>query len=528
MLTILAWALSPAWACGGFFCSTVPVEQAAERVVFAVDEDTQTTEMHVQVQYQGAAPEFAWIVPVSSVPKLFVSEVSLFASLGTATRPIFQLNQEEEGYCAEPFSFPSGAMLATYEDDRWDTGVTVLDFEQVGPYDTVVLQASSSASLVEWLQDNDFQIPDTLAPVLQPYVAADQYFVALRLSKGNTTGDLRPLGLRYAGTRPSIPIQLTSVAATPDMRLEVYIFGRHRYVPENYLHVQINEAAIDWASGGTNYADVITQAADAAGGQAFATDYAGRPIGTGPYTPPDLRHLEDETVASALIQGLREAGVPGSSPVIWAFMEYIPMPDGVELEPIAFYDALAAGDTSWDEAIGPVDAERLVEELTDLLTYSTLFYDFARHPVLTRLTSSLSAAEMTVDPVFVPNPDLPMVSNVHQATLVLECNGRTRNAAPRRFEFANGSELVMPSSEAMSRMQMSDAGYLATLDLGGAAERVERTATAGAPVLVQDNLPAILAALDANNRGCGCDGGAGSVGGIAVVAAIALRRRRSR
>lgn len=50
-----------------------------------------------------------------------------------------------------------------------------------------------------------------------------------------------------------------------------------------------------------------------------------------------------------------------------------------------------------------------------------------RAPYTTRLYSTLSAAEMTVDPVFVFNPDLPEVSNVQQASRVIECD-------PSRFE----------------------------------------------------------------------------------------------
>ena len=33
--------------------------------------------------------------------------------------------------------------------------------------------------------------------------------------------------------------------------------------------------AIDWVGGGQNYADVVSQAVDEAGGQAFVTDFAG-------------------------------------------------------------------------------------------------------------------------------------------------------------------------------------------------------------------------------------------------------------
>ena len=57
--------------------------------------------------------------------------------------------------------------------------------------------------------------------------------------------------------------------------MEAYVLSDGRGVPTSYLHVQINEAAIDWWTAGSNYNDVITQAADEAGGHAFATDSYG-------------------------------------------------------------------------------------------------------------------------------------------------------------------------------------------------------------------------------------------------------------
>ena len=54
------------------------------------------------------------------------------------------------------------------------------------------------------------------------------------------------------------------------------ILGADRAIPENYRHAKINEARIDWLSGGSNYQKIITKAANEAGGQAFVTDYAGK------------------------------------------------------------------------------------------------------------------------------------------------------------------------------------------------------------------------------------------------------------
>ena len=87
-------------------------------------------------------------------------------------------------------------------------------------------------------------------------------------------GDLQPIAMTYAAERPGIPSPHRG-ATVPDLGVRAWVLADHRAIPENYLHVKINEALIDWWSGGFNYPEVVTQAADEAGGQAFVTDYAG-------------------------------------------------------------------------------------------------------------------------------------------------------------------------------------------------------------------------------------------------------------
>ena len=90
-------------ACGGFFCSNVPMNQAAERILF-VKRDNGKMTTHVQIQYSGEKTDFAWILPVPSVPELGVSHNGIFQQLQFATQHTFQLEWEEsncpngEGY----------------------------------------------------------------------------------------------------------------------------------------------------------------------------------------------------------------------------------------------------------------------------------------------------------------------------------------------------------------------------------------------------------------------------------------------
>jgi hypothetical protein len=70
---LLAGTLAPrlADACGGTFCDggpqVMPVDQTGETIVFWVDESGSEphTEAHIQIQYEGDAERFAWIIPVT-------------------------------------------------------------------------------------------------------------------------------------------------------------------------------------------------------------------------------------------------------------------------------------------------------------------------------------------------------------------------------------------------------------------------------------------------------------------------------
>src|SRR5688500_7608857 len=59
----------PALACGGFFCSAQqPVNQSAERIIFAQNDDSTVTAV-IQILYQGPSTEFSWLLPISTVPR---------------------------------------------------------------------------------------------------------------------------------------------------------------------------------------------------------------------------------------------------------------------------------------------------------------------------------------------------------------------------------------------------------------------------------------------------------------------------
>jgi hypothetical protein len=59
--------------------------------------------------------------------------------------------------------------------------VQVISREPVGPYDRAILQTDDVGALRDWLNENDFQIPDAIDKKLQPYIDAGEVFIVIKL-----------------------------------------------------------------------------------------------------------------------------------------------------------------------------------------------------------------------------------------------------------------------------------------------------------------------------------------------------------
>jgi len=541
----LALVLStPASACGGFACdSSAPVVQAGERIVFAVDQQANTVEAHVQISYQGPSQDFAWIVPVPAAPEVFLSTDALFNAIALPTQTTFTPVITSRGDCSQSQGWSGGgrATADTAYDVDYATdsaGVEVVSRTQVGPYDSVVLQATDAQALQTWLVDHGYDLPPTFADVIAPYVAGGQAFLALRLLKDRDTGDLAPIAFRYAGNKASIPIQLTSIAAVPDLPLQVFYLGEHRAVPLNYLHVQINEAAIDWRTNGSNYPAVVSLAADEAGGHAFATDYAGTPDivpSLFPSGPIDLNHVRN-AAGGGNEQGMRalaaELGNGTATSSLFTTLDaYVQFEEGTTAAD--YWNCWSCYPLPLQEIDWPALIDAVQVNVVDPMLHADAMVHDA--PVLTRLTSSLSANEMTVDPIFGENADLPQVSNAHSAELLMLCGGsRVSNNAEAILTLSDGREVRLPSIDWVAS-QGSTTGAEATASTDVHALVIEQLSESGPPTLLADNTDAAIAQADQyshdvrrGNAGIGCATLPSSTGfaGLGLLLLAGLRRRR--
>ncbi len=555
-------------ACGCFVPPdpTVPIVQAGERILFAQEDGVVTA--HIQVQYSGPAEEFGWLLPMPSVPEMSLGTDELFAQLIAQTQPTYRLDRTYNGDCPfDPnrqgggFGSPSDSAGNEADPGADDGGTPLVLRDSVGPYDFAVLRADEKEPMLQWLDDNGFFVPGGTEDVVDGYIQPGAYFLALKLLSGNDVGDLQPVVLDYQSDLPMIPIILTSVAADPDMGVQVWVAGDDRAIPRNYHHTKINDAAIDWPKAGANYVEVVTDAVDEIEGHhSFVTEYAGPSnimVDILDYQgrfglTAELEAITDpiEFVAYMNSRGyaLFANGNNGFTPtypsqVMNILQSHLPMPAALADEGITpadyywsiqyylgsyrdeFPELFVDLDLDFDPVVMAQELEERVVEPT--FAAGEMFRD---NDYLSRLFTTLSPNEMTKDPAFSFNPDLPEVSNVHTGQITYHCDllaDPTIETTPAVLTTEQGFKLVYSNGTGdadtenpYASVQMPQSHFQEVLREEGVAE------------VVVDNTEEIRLALKeahaADNGGCsvGTNTSTG-LGSLALLglALLGLRRR---
>jgi len=283
LLLVSAASAPSVAACGGFFCTTVPVDQAAERVIFTMDEGTVTT--YVQINYVGAAEDFAWILPVPAVPQIDTAQTVTFQDLDRLTQPLYLAPSPPDCLLRRPM--PAAAPSA-----RGAAETTVLASGEVGPFGYHVVTSPDHQELVRWLRDNGYRITAEMEPLVKVYTDEGLVFLAMRLRQGQNSRDIVPVKLTYESRLPMIPLRLTAVAATPDMPVLVWVFGNAQAAPLNFVPIKIADSEVSFTPFGRNdYLRVVSDAVDQAGGRAFVTEFAGPTTAINPPSDEALKLL---------------------------------------------------------------------------------------------------------------------------------------------------------------------------------------------------------------------------------------------
>lgn len=570
---LAAWhfqAPQEADACGCFVPPdpTVPIVQAGERILFGMDQGEVTA--HIQVQYSGPASDFGWLLPLPSVPEMELGSEELFAQLTTQTQPKYRLDREYLGNCPfDPGRFGGQGGGAPSNDSAGESGGKdgsdpLVLRDTLGPYDYAVLRADAKQPMLDWLDENGFFVPAGTEDVVDTYIKPGAFFLALKLQSGEEAGDIQPVVLKYQSDLPMIPIILTSVAADPNMGVQVWVLGDDRAIPRNYHHTRINDAAIDWINFGANYAQVVTDAVDEIDGHhSFVTEYAGTSTVMADILDYQGRFgqeamLAGNTDAMGFIQYLNDNGFPlfggqgpngfspTYSPLILSILESnFPVPAALVEEgvtPADYYWSIQYYLGSYRED----NPEKFLDLEIDFVAVDLAKAIFERvvkptldagalireHDYLTRLFTTLSPNEMTKDPVFSFNPDLYEISNIHSGKLVYHCqlrNNATAENTPAVLTTEQGFQIVY--SDGVGDVTSPDAPTPWSTVVMPQSQYQDILREEGDAEVVLDNTSAIQSALDeagGSSGGCSTGGGTSTGAGLffLALAFLALQRRQ--
>ncbi len=510
-LAALGLTPRPAEACGGTFCdvgpSAAPVDQSGENILFVMGGDY--TEAHIQIQYDPTiAAKFAWVVPISTLPTFSVGSDALFDNVLAATVPQYGFSYQRDncgdgGGSGEAGADDFGGTTGGFGDSSG--GPEIVLQETVGAFDITVLQGGTAAEVIAWLDANEYQQDPDAQPIFEEYLGEEYLFAAFKLTNGADVTEIHPIVLRFANNEACVPIRLTRIAAVEDMDIRSFFLADARVVPQTYKHVLVNPLRLDWPNLASNYKDVITQAVDAfeAEGRAFVTEYSGSsgvvsPLGiysetwnASAFTDLPAVDVIDTLSSQGLVDCFGGGGGTGGGsecqylhPLLRGLLaDYLPVPDG--LDEITFYGCLSCYEDQIDlaawgngSAFAGAMQTRMIEPGQHAIEMLNAF------PVLTRMYTTISPAEMTVDPFFWANPDLPGVDLTNQiATRRVLCNGDAVWTLP------DGREVYVPGDGAWPDFS-SEMPY---------EEEVAQIGEAGAPVALLQNTEAINVELRTHN-----------------------------
>ena len=256
-LLVLTYAAAPAWAsCVAFFARVSDVAMENSRAQVVIVREFDFTTMTLQFNYRGDPDEFTLVFPVPVVltdQDVRVVDRGLIERLDTFTAPravrFFRGGRRGGGTARRD----GGSEDAGAPDD-----VVRIEAEfAAGEYQIVILSATESTGLFDWLGREGFMLPEKAVPILQHYIDQGMFFLAARVTLDPQARDdfsfLSPLQMSFATRMFSLPVLMGTINAADEQDLVVYAIARDAEVrisnyPSQRLKLGTQYQPGDWSS----------------------------------------------------------------------------------------------------------------------------------------------------------------------------------------------------------------------------------------------------------------------------------------
>ena len=508
LLVTMLWPAAPAHAWGILLSRDgVAVEMTKVNALFIMGEDSTT--VHLKTHFAGASEDVVWLVPVPSTSKVELSHNYIFERLDEETPlpfydllPRFPNETWSDEVIKERFGFIPDLPELTFENERNEECdnlayesyfphvsvndcfgcpiILVASMEERETLSATIIKAQSPSEIAAWVADRGYEVDRLNEAILQSYLEEDHAILAVEVTPPaylehlQWVNQLQPIAFTYAGDAITAPLQLVASAGSISGKLTVWIAAEHRAIPENYLHVHLNQARLSWMDVyglfsetlPSNYDGILSEAIAEAGHHAFSTEYAAERAARTDLVESsiDLESLRNPENLGAFMRDLK-----GMLPQGWGgrprgqldlkllqlLRQHIPIPDAVIEEIKREYNEkysmmldppywVVGGSDEGFHASAESQFYSFPNEYEDF--YENEWFDFSgfvddwvtyihepntktqqalvARPYMTRLATFVFPDQTKIDPVFNFNPDLGQVNHLYNlGRLGFECRG---------------------------------------------------------------------------------------------------------
>lgn len=228
----------------------------SSQVIMARNESTDRNTITMANDYQGDFKEFAMVVPVPVVLKekdIKVVKKNLFDRFDSYSAPRLA-EYHDDNPCWEydmeinemVYSMDASAPMFKRKalSNKQYEGVAIEAKYEIGEYDILILSATESDGLKNWLTDNDYKIPAKADEVLTPYIKDGMKFFVAKVNtqrlKNRNGQYLSPIQISFIHKKFMLPIRLGMANANGTQDLIVYALTKFgRVETSNYRTVEM-------------------------------------------------------------------------------------------------------------------------------------------------------------------------------------------------------------------------------------------------------------------------------------------------
>ncbi len=213
-----AFEATPVDACGCGIYLPREGEASVSQEHVLIRWDGQTEDIVMTLGVLGSSTEAAVIFPVPTRATVKLADARVFDALRELTKPTVKNELVILPMLGSGASAPQSA-------------VTLLERQQLGPFDVSTLAATDANALGDWLETNGYNLAPEVIQALEPYVTQGWFYIAVKLSPGagseGLKGELDPLWITFPYDQIVYPMR-PSALARDTLTVFMYVLADHR------------------------------------------------------------------------------------------------------------------------------------------------------------------------------------------------------------------------------------------------------------------------------------------------------------